>query len=261
MPDINKFDKLEEVGSSFTSPVIGSKGWLVPYLLILDGLHLKGRWAWWSDTFELGHLPDTPIPQLDFLDYPNPETMKHLNMLVDICSSHVGPWRSVEWIMDEILFGLDIEDGHGNVEPWPGARDRFCREFGLQLLTEYPYDYFGHLIAEGKGKGPHWNPNAFYPTPMNVCKMMVGITMKTLDVGGDWKDMAVRTVHDPCVGSGRMLMFASNQSLQLSGQDIDDTVLKACKINGMLYMPWLMRTGTGIVKEIDEYNQRVMDEG
>lgn len=48
------------------------------------------------------------------------------------------------------------------------------------------------------------------------------------------------SVHDPCVGTGRTLLSASNWSLRLSGQDLDGTVLKGCRINLWLYAPWGM---------------------
>ncbi len=48
-----------------------------------------------------------------------------------------------------------------------------------------------------------------------------------------------RSVNDPCVGSGRMLLHASNHVLRLFGQDIDSLAIAMCKINGALYAPWL----------------------
>ncbi len=39
--------------------------------------------------------------------------------------------------------------------------------------------------------------------------------------------------------SGRMLLHASNYSLNLWGQDIDPLAVAMCKINGALYAPWL----------------------
>jgi hypothetical protein len=41
------------------------------------------------------------------------------------------------------------------------------------------------------------------------------------------------------VGSGRMLLHASNFSFNLWGQDIDPLTIAMCKINGALYAPWL----------------------
>lgn len=52
-------------------------------------------------------------------------------------------------------------------------------------------------------------------------------------------DSRTLSVCDPCVGSGRMLLHASNVSLCLFGQDIDPLAVAMCKINGALYAPWL----------------------
>jgi hypothetical protein len=49
------------------------------------------------------------------------------------------------------------------------------------------------------------------------------------------------TVNDPCMGTGRMLLHCSNCSLRLSGMDIDPQVIRAAKVNGALYAPWLIR--------------------
>ncbi|MBD1995249.1 SAM-dependent DNA methyltransferase [Leptolyngbya sp. FACHB-541] len=46
---------------------------------------------------------------------------------------------------------------------------------------------------------------------------------------------------DPCLGTGRLLLTASNYSLRLYGQDINDTVIKAALVNGYLYAPWLVK--------------------
>ena len=54
-------------------------------------------------------------------------------------------------------------------------------------------------------------------------------------------DARTKTVMDPCVGTGRMLLAASNHSYRLYGCDINPTVIKATLINGFLYAPWLVR--------------------
>ena len=48
-------------------------------------------------------------------------------------------------------------------------------------------------------------------------------------------------VMEPCLGTGRMLLHASNYSLRLHGMDIDQTVLTAALVNGALYAPWMVR--------------------
>ena len=74
----------------------------------------------------------------------------------------------------------------------------------------------------------------FYPTPMPVCELMAQMT-----VAGE--DARTKSVCDPCVGTGRMLLAASNYSYRLYGCDINPTVIKATLINGYVYAPWLVR--------------------
>jgi len=57
----------------------------------------------------------------------------------------------------------------------------------------------------------------------------------------DEEDFRDKTVMDPCVGSGRMLMHASNFSLRLYGIDIDASLVKLTYLNGALYVPWILR--------------------
>lgn len=49
----------------------------------------------------------------------------------------------------------------------------------------------------------------------------------------------LETVLDRCVGTGRMLLHASNYSYCLYGCDIDPLVAMITRINGALYAPWL----------------------
>lgn len=58
------------------------------------------------------------------------------------------------------------------------------------------------------------------------------------DEGAGSKDARLKSVLDPCLGTGRMLLHASNHSLVLYGCDIDPLVLLGAKINGALYAPW-----------------------
>jgi hypothetical protein len=102
-------------------------------------------------------------------------------------------------------------------------------------LLETPYDYLGEHVATSKARG--WNPTGFYPTPHSVVELMVQMLLH--DTGKDGVDTRGYKVNDPCVGSGRMLLHASNHSLCLYGQDIDPLAVSMCKINGALYVPWL----------------------
>lgn len=64
------------------------------------------------------------------------------------------------------------------------------------------------------------------------------------------KDCRRESVCDPCVGTGRMLLHASNHSLRLYGLDIDATLCKATLVNGYLYAPWMVRPLAWLDREL-----------
>lgn len=145
-----------------------------------------------------------------------------------------GGWSYFDYFLSWLLFGL----GHkGQSEPpdepagCQGASDRLYQVFSLDAMMLWPHDYFGCLLAEssyGKSQG-------FYPTPHHICEFM------TQMVCDEKRDMRTETVCDPCVGTGRMVLHASNYSLRLYGMDIDGTLIKATLVNGYCYAPWLVR--------------------
>ena len=89
-----------------------------------------------------------------------------------------------------------------NIEPW--------------LL--HPYVYLGEMLAEQRSRG--WNTTGFYPTPHAVCEMMTQMTVNESETTNG-HDPRTRSIMDPCCGTGRMLLHASNFSLNLYGMDID----------------------------------------
>ncbi len=105
----------------------------------------------------------------------------------------------------------------------------------LTPLLQTPWDYLGDQVATSKARG--WNPTGFYPTPHPVVECMVRLAL--YDTHKDGRDPRTLSVCDPCVGSGRMLLHASNLSLCLVGQDIDPLAIQMCLVNGALYAPWL----------------------
>ncbi len=216
-------------------------GWLLPYLFQLDDW-AWGRWSYWADLQWSGDLPAKPIPAIDFCSHngDSPWARKMWERCLDgIGRNGSGSWAGwsswvyVDYLFDWLLYGF----GHGGQKELPaepkgceGASMRLYQLFDLSPLVLWPYDHLAELLAETH----HGRGNGFFPTPHCVVEMMVRMTMSE----GDHR---AETVCDPCVGSGRMLLHASNHSLRLYGQDIDATLCKATLINGYLWAPWLVR--------------------
>lgn len=206
--------------------------WMQPLLLEMEGI-LWGRWFYWMDAVGGMKPPTDPIPQIEFEGAPNPTALKMLERCIDLCQAQgMTYWGALEYLMDWVIYGVCGTKPHESFKVDTRASMDLYQAFCLDLMVLYPYDYFGRLLSEvGHGKR-----TGFYPTPMSVVSAMVQMTMG--DVDGDAKS---KTVCDPCVGTGRMLLAASNYSLRLYGQDIDYLVLRALTINLWLYAPWGVR--------------------
>ena len=226
------------------------RGWLLPSLLRTDAL-LYGRWDYLAECWEHGALPAAPLPRLPFLSAPDKATWQMLTACLDAIPQHgqggwVG-WSGPEYfrfLMEWLLHGF----GHAGHQERPaepssgrGAHERLQRTFDLPLLQNHPYDYWGDLLAQnayGKRQG-------FFATPHTIAEfmaqMMFGGSDAESDAEGRKTDTRRLTVCDPCVGTGRMLLHASNHSLRLYGMDIDPTLCLATLVNGYLFAPWLVR--------------------
>ena len=206
-------------------------GWLLPVLQACDAM-CWGRWPWHMLAWSQMRLPDEPLPQIEFNG--NPLTIKMLQASLNTipgCGEWQSwdSWRYLECFLDWLLFGF----GHLSQlppEPEPGAYDRLYQVVCLEALVVWPYDYFGDIMAAnrfGRGLG-------FYPTPHHLAALLAGMLFS-----GTAEDLT-REVVDPCVGTGRMLLHASNHSVCLYGQDINPVCVKATLVNGYLYAPWLV---------------------
>lgn len=219
------------------------RGWLLPYLLEGDSTFGTGRWAWWLNCGD--EIPDGPIPQIHFRSASDPSpqhrlpdgevltcasTYRHLTKLVE---EFGYSWGALRFLMEWMGWGLSVHDAEPS-EPIPGADKILYEKFQLGRLQACPSDYFGNLMSERVGSGK-WNPNAFFPTPHEVVEMMVQMVFD-----GDEAKNKMASVLDPCVGSGRMLLHASNFSINLVGCDIDPLCVLACKLNAALYVPWMI---------------------
>ena len=208
-------------------------GWLLYYCLLLEdhiGVVAK-RWDYWRRTMVAGKLLDEPIPRIDFrCDGQQLEGMKRLDEWVRMVERYDGGWSGLTALLDWFLWGFGLAKEQPKIPA--ELNERLYREVNLGPWLLEPFDYLGAWIAAQKGK---WNPFAFFPTPFSVVQLMVRMSM------ADGEDARAKTTSDPAMGSARLLMCASNYSVRLSGSDIDVTMVKVAKINGALYVPWLIR--------------------
>ncbi len=207
------------------------KGWLLPYLYMIDSGKI-GRWQYWLKALDEKAIPSDPIPYIDFLQSPDRRAEENLKKCLQGSIYGFDMSGFLEWI----LWGFGEGDQRSKISA--KANEYLYRTFNLGLMIHYPHDYMGHLLAQKKA-GFWNNPNAFFPTPHSICKLMTDMQLgqQANKIG----DVKTKKVLDPCVGSGRMLMYASNHCLFLYGNDVDRDCVMACKINGYLYMPWLVK--------------------
>ncbi|HYT93941.1 MAG TPA: N-6 DNA methylase, partial [Gemmataceae bacterium] len=210
------------------------RGWLLPYVIELHGIvpAVANRWGYLLRTLELGKLLDEPIPQVAF----GPPDTKVFALLHDwsrLIGYDCGGWSDFRTLLDWLCWSLALSNEPPRLSD--EVNEKLYRQVNLVPLLERPHDHFGDHVAASKAKG--WNPTGFYPTPHNVVELMVRMTLH--DAKAEGRDPRTLTIEDPCAGSGRMLLHASNVSLCLYGQDMDPLAVAMCKINGVLYAPWM----------------------
>jgi len=211
------------------------RGWLLPYVIQLHALipAVADRWGYHLRTLEAGRLPEEPIPQITF-GAPDTKVFGLLQDWSRLVGRECGGWSDFRTLLDWLCWALSLCGEEPRLSE--AVQEQLYRKVNLAPLLAHPHDHLGAHVAAGRSRG--WNPTAFFPTPHPVVECMVQMTMH--DAGKDGRDPRTRSVCDPCVGSGRMLLHASNFSLNLRGQDIDPLAVAMCKINGALYAPWLV---------------------
>jgi DGQHR domain-containing protein len=217
-PDLADFlrreKRLPHLGDA--TPPWHYRGWLLAYVIELHGVipAVADRWGYHLRTLETGRLLDEPIAQIAFVS-PDTEVFSLLQEWSGLIGRDCGGWSDFRTLLDWLCWGLAV----GGEEPRlsDAVNEKLYRRVNVGPLLARPYDYLGEYVAMGKSGG--WNPTGFYPTPHNVVELMARMTMADTGKGG--KDPRLMTVCDPCVGSGRMLLHASNHSVCLFGQDID----------------------------------------
>ena len=192
-------------------------GWLLPYLLGLDDM-FYGRWEYWLSAVQWDNVPMSQISRIQFqsaMSFPGKEVRKNLDKCIGFAEHSCS--NVLEKFIDWILWGLnyrkvtfpDIDEK---------SDDYWYRTFNLGLFYKEPADHFADLAADhsvGKGAG-------FFATPCAVVEMMTKMTF-----GGEpAHEHKIKSVMDPCCGTGGMLLHASNYSLNLYGNDIHPLLCK-----------------------------------
>ena len=237
-PDINLFvlqtGQLPKLGDPV--PPWRYRGWLL-YLVQLADSHpgLPGRWTHHLRTLEAGQLLEEPIPRIEFALANLDPGRKMLEQSLKLIHQQDYSWSSFNRLVDWLAWGLAVSSEMPPLQE--DTHEALYRTFNLEPLLLNPHDYLGWMLAERHSSG--WNPNAFFPTPHPVVEFMVQLTLGGGQDQDGPRDPRLNTVLDPCVGTGRMLLHASNYSYCLYGCDIDPLVAMITRINGALYAPWL----------------------
>jgi hypothetical protein len=204
-------------------------------------------------------LPEEPIPQIAFRNNPddipaNPypdrlteDPVQHVKRILD---KHVyaGYWYDDAWLafVRWLLHGFGRRGLEDKVNRIPEeVRDYWYTQSNLAYLLVCPIDWSAYILQGSprwmKTKGARWaKASGFFSTPMDVCQMMARMTFIEHELGFDERDTRLLSVCDPCVGTGSMLLVASNYSLRLAGQDIVYDLCLCAELNGYLWMPWLV---------------------
>lgn len=230
------------------------RGWLLPLVmdmfacegprrpLVLGPVRYPGRWGYWYYVRRTGQLPpgDPPPPYVDF-GHGSDVARKNVNACAEIIGRRQGFSSAVSLFVDWLAWALAVTDCPAVLDN--ETQEELYRTFCVDHWRADPADYVGWLMCEYKGRA--FDPTGFFPTPQNVVTCMSQMMMESAEPG---PETVFLKICDPCVGSGRMLLAASNYSLCLFGQDINPRCVLATLINGAVYAPWIAFPFRGVVR-------------
>lgn len=214
-------------------------GWLRPDFVTTESI-INGRWRYWIDVQATQKVENKDIPQLKIYDKSDTEFevgMMMLKKCFDVFKEeNVEDEKAFELFLDWILYGV----GSKLVTKLPSEisdriNQHLYENFKPQYLLLYPADYLMPMLLEiyrREGK----KPSRVYPINKDAVQLTVDITL----LGGDGEQVKYQPISDPCCGSGLLLLYASNKSLNLCGSDSNRLAIKMCTVNGYLYIPWII---------------------
>lgn len=231
-------------------------GWLRPYAFLSETV-INGRWAYWHDIRITQEVAGKPIPQLHFYKSHDKEYKITADMikkcLKNPYSNYYDNYKTFTDFIDWLLYSW----GSSLVKEINIAAETqkyWYENFNADLMFLYPSDYFVEIASElYSGKG--FNSNMFYPTPANIVECMVQMVYANVDP----EEAKYLTVNEPCCGSGIMLLYQSNYSLRLTGQDISLLMVKLTTLNGYFYIPWLVETDKQTEQLLEKEYQRIKE--
>ena len=199
------------------------KGWASWRPALFD---LSPRWQWWSLALLTKSLPPLPYPKIEFAasfpDHAAP--MRMIRECLD------GQERRFEDLLDYLLFCFGSSDQREMPRRVALEDLRYWRKIlDLKVLMDHPGDWLGAWYETHEASRSFKGATGFFSTPPALCRLMVELTLQDAKL--------TDSVHEPCVGSGRILLEASNRVLNLSGMDVNPTLVKICQVNSWLYMP------------------------
>lgn len=210
------------------------RGWLVAYIQLCEAHPLvTPRYDYVLRTIDAGQVLNEPIPEISFVGEFDPATKPGMAMLmkcIEYLENKSGTWNAVREFFEWLAFGLGVT--HEPSKLGFDLQEFLYRNFSLEHLLLHPSDYLGQILCEQN----HGKRSGFFPTPMNICEFMSMLNF--VDAQREGRELKTAKVEDCCVGTGRMLLAASNYSLRLYGQDIDYLCCLVTKINLALYAPW-----------------------
>lgn len=209
------------------------RGWMLPYVMdMFPAGGFPGRWGWWYRSLTAGSFPEGEgVPPWVQFDHGSDVARRNLDKCVQIIGHQMGfGMAAVGELVGWLGWGLATTKDQPRI-PEKVALELY-RTLNLGAMLSSPSDYLGWLMSEYKGRGK--DPTAFFPTPHGLVSMMT-----RMNLGEPAPEKTLRSVMDPCVGTGRFLLEASNWSVRLYGCDINPRCVAATLVNGALYAPWL----------------------